>query len=192
MNSVSCGGQRGLSQSFAPALWALEMLPRLIRTGASGVNFHTVPKANNALISATRIGGAWQVSVQPEYYGLLAFAEAAPTGARLLHHTGPSIPGLDEWATRARNGQIHVVLINTSRRAVSPSLTVAGASGAATLQRLQAPGLGATSGVTFGGQVIAPATGQLAGGPTPATLAPRAGVYSLRVPGDSAAVLTLG
>ena len=192
MNSVSCGGQKGLSQSFAPALWALDMLPRVLRTGAQGVNFHTVPNANNQLIGATLSHGSWQVSVEPEYYGLMTFSEAAPAGSRLLSVATPSSGGLDTWATRATNGQIHVVVINTTGRDQAASLSVAGASGSATVARLRAPGLNAQSGVTLGGEHLSATTGQLTGSPALTSVAPSNGVYPVDVPPWSAAILAVG
>ena len=192
MNSVSCGGQQGLSQSFAPALWALDMLPRVLRAGAQGVNFHTVPHANNQLIGATLSHGAWQMSVEPEYYGLMTFSQAAPAGSRLLSVSTPSTGGLDTWATRATNGQIHVVVINTVGHAQAASLSVAGASGSATVARLRAPGLGATSGVTLAGEHLSASTGQLTGSPALTTVGPSRGAYTVEVPPWSAAILTVG
>jgi hypothetical protein len=188
MNSVSCGGQNGFSQSFGPALWALDVLPRIVRAGAAGVNFDTVPNTWQALINAAQSHGRWRVVVEPEFYGLMAFAQAAPPGARMLNVSG-STPGLDVWATRARNGAIHVVLVNLSGRAASTKLQIAGATAQATLTRLQAPSLSSTSQVTLGGQSLSPATGTLAGTPAAQTLKPAGGGYAVRVPGHSAATL---
>ena len=192
MNSISCGGQRNLTPAFAPALWAVDVLPRLLATGAAGVNFHTIPNTFQSLIKATQGGSGWQVTVQPEYYGLLMFAEAAPTGATLLRVSAPSAGGLDEWATRAPNGQVHVVLINTSASTATANVKVPSVSGSATVTRLRAPGLLATSGVTLGGQTISPKTGALTGPSTATTVAPSSGAYPVSVPGYSAAMLTLG
>ncbi|MGH2867868.1 MAG: hypothetical protein ACRDNK_09920, partial [Solirubrobacteraceae bacterium] len=43
INGVSCGGQRGVSDTFGAALWSLDALFELARAGVGGVNFHTVP-----------------------------------------------------------------------------------------------------------------------------------------------------
>src|SRR5262249_47948062 len=45
VNSVNCGGTRGVSDTFASALWSLDTLFQLARVGVSGVNFHTFPRA---------------------------------------------------------------------------------------------------------------------------------------------------
>ena len=192
MNSVSCGGQKGLSQAFAPALWALEVLPLIEQTGAVGVNFHTVPDTNNALISATETGGHWQVTVEPEFYGLIAFAQAAPTGSSFLRISAPSVSGVDAWATRGPGAQTHVVLVNTSTTARSIHLKVAGASGPAALTRLQASGLSATGGVTLAGTSLSPSTGALSGTVNATQVAPAAGGYPIELPPATATILSLG
>ncbi len=192
MNSVSCGGEVGLSNAFAPALWALDMLPQLVQAGAAGVNFHTNPNTTNALLSATSSHGSWQVAAQPEYLGLLAFAQAAPTGSHFLH-VSTSVPGLDAWAAQTPGGRVHVVLINVSSAARTAAVAVAGAgSAAATVSRLSAAGLSATSGVTLGGQKISANTGLLSGSPSTATIQQTHGVYPVTVPAASAAILTAG
>jgi len=84
MNSVACGGKAGDSDTFASALWVLDTLFAVARSGADGVDIHTFPNARYGLFTFHRVGAGWSASVRPEYYGLLMFAQAAPPGARLL------------------------------------------------------------------------------------------------------------
>ncbi len=49
LNSVACGGKRGVSDTFASALWAVDSLFEMARVGVSGVNFHMFPGASYAL-----------------------------------------------------------------------------------------------------------------------------------------------
>ena len=193
INSVSCGGEQGLSNAFAPALWALDVLFQMERLGINGVNFHTNPHTLNQLIGAREVHGTWQAEVEPEYYGLIMFAQAAPAGSRLLKVSGPTARGFDSWATRAPDGQIHVVLINEGAAAKSVRLRITSGRGPATLVRLLAPSLQAKSGVTLGGQTLGSetSTGLLAGSSTATTVAPVAGSYPVSVPAGSAAMLTL-
>lgn len=193
INSISCGGEQDLSNTFAPALWALDVLFQLERTGVNGVNFHTNPHTLNQLIGAREVHGTWQAEVEPEYYGLIMFAQAAPAGARLLQVSGPTAASFDTWATRAPDGQIHVVLINKGNGPKSVRLRIAAGTGPATLVRLQAPSLLAKSGVTLGGQTFGSetSTGLLAGQSTATTVTPAGGSYSVSVPAASAAMLTL-
>jgi hypothetical protein len=191
MNSVSCGGQRGLSNSFAPALWALEMLPDLVRAGVSGVNFHTVPGGNNALLAASESHGRWQVSTQPEYMGLLAFSQIAPAGSHLLRTSAPKLPDVDEWAAQS-GGQTRVVFVNSGRSGQRLNVQVSGATGNGAITHLQASGLGATSGVTLDGQHLDGATGALSGAPAVTSVAPgKSGAYSISIPAHSATILTV-
>jgi hypothetical protein len=202
MNSVSCGGERGLTDAFAPALWALGQLFQLDRAGVDGVNFQTVPNTLQQLIGVSPgAGGKWSGQVEPEYYGLVAFAQAAPAGSRPLGVGGGLPAGVQAYATVAPAGaggttgaggsQIHVALINTSRATQTFALNIPGATGAGTLSLLRAPGLGSTSGVTLGGQSIAGGTGALSGRSTATTVTPSGASYSVTVPAGSAAILAV-
>jgi hypothetical protein len=124
---------------------------------------------------------------------MLLFAQAAPPGSQLLHVAG-AIGQLRAWATRAPDGRTRVVLINEDgRRAHKLTLRVPNAHGAGTLERLLAPSLRATSGVTLGGQSFGSrtSTGQLTGTPTTAKLTPHGNTYAVSLPRASAALLTL-
>ena len=113
MNSVTGGGAKGVSNTFASALWALDTLFELAQAGVSGVNVHTFPSAQYTLYTGPR--GGWRVF--PEYYGLLAFERAAPAGSQLLAVTGGSAdPELDMWGVRQPSGRLVVVAINKSPR----------------------------------------------------------------------------
>jgi hypothetical protein len=169
LNSVSCGGARGVSDSFASALWIIDALFHLVRVGADGVNVHTFHNAIYAPFTIARRHGRWEARVRPLYYGLLLFARAAPAGARLLAVSGPAVPGLQTWATRAPDGTVRLLLVNqTARRVLTVAARAPGAVAAATLQRLRAPGLGARGSITLGGATFgsATSTGRLSAGRT--------------------------
>ena len=194
MNSVSCGGARGVSDTFASALWALDALFEMAHAGVDGVNIQTSPGGSYELFTPHLVNGVWQATVRPEYYGLMMFAQAATPGSRLLPLSATGSPLVKSWATRAQNGTTRVVLINKDvAHAHIVHLTLAGVRGSAALQRLLAPSARATSGVTFGGQSFGAVTfnGELAGQPKHALVRPRAGVYTVRLPAASAALLTL-
>jgi hypothetical protein len=74
------------------------------------------------------------------------------------------------------------------------ALRIPGATGAATLERLRAPGVTARSGVTLGGQSFGTATttGLLSGPSDISTVKPANGDYVVRLPPATAAMLTLG
>jgi hypothetical protein len=191
MNTDSCGSAPGVSNAFVSALWALDARFEMVRVGVGGVNIHTYPGATYQPFTITRAGRKWRASVTPEYYGLEMFAQAAPPGSRLLATSTANAQRVTVWATRGRKGRTRVVLINEG----SDSRTIAlGSAGArpATLERLRAPGLTSTAGVTLGGQSFGTktATGRLAGRSSIADLTARQGRYVFTLPADSAALVT--
>lgn len=191
MNSISCGGQGNLSPAFAPALWAVDFLPRVVRTGAQGVNFHDVPGEWQGLINATHGASGWKVSVQPEYYGLMMFAQAAPANSRLLHIAGTAIRGIDVWAARTPSGRINVIVVNKTRTTHTVRLGVDGSKDApGTLIRLRSSGLYAKS-ATLGGQKIA-SSGNLSGKSGASKVSPKGGAYPVGAPPYSATELSFG
>lgn len=195
LNGITCGGQRGVSNSFAEALWALNVLPALWRAGVQGVNFQTISWNLNNMIDATNSAAGWNVSVEPEYYGLLTFADVAPAGAHLLRINAPAEPGFYQFAVRSPDGSERVVLTNVTSRAttVGVSVTVSGARGTGSVATLTAPSLTATSGTRLAGERLSASTGLLVGHPDASEVRPNAaGVYAVRVPAHGAAILTVG
>jgi hypothetical protein len=192
MNSVACGGAPGVSDTFASALWVVDALFEMARVGVAGVNIHTFNSAMYGLFRFSQVGGVWSAEVRPDYYGLLLFAQAAPPGSHLLDVAGASGP-LRAWATHARDGRTRVVLINDSKRQRQITLRLPASHGDGTLERLLAPSVRATSGVTLGGQSFGDATttGLLAGPPDAQTITPRGRSYAVSLPPASAALLTL-
>jgi hypothetical protein len=131
----------------------------------------------------------WRGHVSPDYFGLLAFAQAAPRGSQLLS-VGGAGGSVRAWATRAPDGVTRVVLINFAQRVGQVvSVEAPGARGAASLVRLTAPSAAATGGVALGGQSFGASTttGVLTGKPQ-VTAVPLAHVW---MPAASAAILTL-
>ncbi|HEY5429655.1 MAG TPA: glycosyl hydrolase family 79 C-terminal domain-containing protein [Solirubrobacteraceae bacterium] len=193
MNAISCGGTRGVSDTFASALWVLDTLFEMARTGVAGVNIHTVPGTINEVLGPEYGNGAWRMRVHPEYYGMIMFAQAAPAGARLLRIASAVPAGVKVWATRA-GSTIHVVVINKRlAQSQTMALRIAAARGPAIVEQLRAPSVHATSGVTLGGQTFgaATSTGVLAGSVPAGTLAQSGGAYTVRVPAASATMLTI-
>ena len=193
LNSASCSGKRGVSDTFASALWALDTLFNLASVGVDGVNIHSFPGAAYELFSLRRVRGRWRAFVHPEYYGLLMFAQAFPPGARLLDTSvSPSGP-LKVWATRDARFHTRVVLINKDpSTAYQVTLDVSGFSGSARLELLRAPSASSTDGVTLGGRGFGrqTASGALPP-PRTQTVTPTLGRYTVTVPAASAALLTV-
>ncbi len=194
INAVTCGGLAGFSNSLGPALWALNILPMYAQTGVTGVNFESRPNTAQNLIQPTLTTTGWQVTVQPEYYGMLAFAQLTPPGSRILSVT-PMPNGLLAWAVQTPTHAVNIVVTNISGRSrrVAVQAFGAGATGPGTAETLSsATGhLTDTSGITLGGQAIDPQTGQLSGTPVTSRVIPRNRIYNITVGPASATILTI-
>jgi len=193
LNSVACKGTTGVSDAFASALWVLDSLFAMLRSGVDGVNIHTLPQAVYAPFSFHRVHGKWVGAVSPEYYGLLLFARAAPPGSRLLNIAQSPSADVRSRATISPGGLMHVVLINdglTSGHIVT--IRPPKGSGTAVLERLRAPSVASTTGVTLAGQSFGTltSTGRLAGKVKSVRIKLVHGRYLIRLPASSAAMLT--
>jgi Glycosyl hydrolase family 79 C-terminal beta domain len=207
LNSVSCGGARRVSDTFASALWVLDTLFGMARVGVDGVNIHTFRNAIYEPFAFGQAGGRWTARVRPMYYGMLLFARAAPPGAQLLattmaqpstRHPRPAAAapaGLRVWATRAPDGRVRVVLINDSPHSVvTTAVRPPRAAATATAERLRAPRIGARGGITIAGQSFGSrsTTAVLAGPLRQQTLTAVQGRFVVRLPAASATLLTVG
>jgi hypothetical protein len=191
LNSASCSGKWGVSDTFASALWLLDTLFDLARIGVDGVNVHTFPGSAYEPFAIMHTHRGWEAVVYPDYYGMLMFAQAFPAGARLVRVAARHGP-LKAWATAGPGRAVRVVLINKSpHRTYQVQLRLRRGSGSARVERLRAPSLRSIHRVTLGGRTFgsATATGQL-----PAlrneTVASEDGVYSITVPAASAALVS--
>jgi len=194
LGSVSCGAVPEVSNTFASALWALNTLFEMARVGIHGVNIHTFPGAGYELFRVRRTSAGWAARVAPEYYGLEMFVSAAPAGSRLLAVSNRSDAALHTWATRTHDGTIRVLAVNTGMGARVVRVGVAGhATGQAEIERLTAPSLRSSDGVSLGGQTFgsSTSTGVLSGTPEVSTVSPVDGRYAVSLPAGSAALLTL-
>ncbi len=167
INSVSCGGERGVSDTYATALWSLDTMFALARAGVDGVNIHTPPHSTNQMFTVSQVNGTWEVYVHPNYYGLLMFAQATPPGSRLVRITGSSAaPGYRRWATLGADrhdtcGRDQ----QADRRLAVVEIRVPAGAEDATLELMRAPSITSKTGITIGGQGFGAqtSTGELAG-----------------------------
>jgi hypothetical protein len=188
LNSVTCGGTVGVSDSFASALWATDTLFAGLGVGIDGVNVQMRPTALNAPFYLTATG----VQARPLLYALVLFKDAVGPGGRLADAqlAGPAA-SLSAWAVRSPRGRLSVVLINkgTARRTVM----VRGAAGArsAIVSRLLGSSIRTESQVTFAGRRIDGA-GRWAGRSQVQVVARTAGGYRITLPAFSAALVSVG
>jgi hypothetical protein len=192
LNTVSCGADPAVSQTFASALWALDTLFAMVDSGIDGVNIHTFPGAGYELFTFRHASGRWSATVSPEYYGLLMFAQAAPPGSRLLPVTAGS-GSLKVWATRAPDGRVRIVAINKDaahERVVT--LRVPGGRSAGLLERLEAPSVSSRSGVSLGGWSFGARTRTGVPAPRMEAVTASGGRFEVALAPGSAALLTVG
>lgn len=195
MNTIGCGSDRAVGESFASALWALDALFEMARVGVDGVNMSSFPGATYELFTFSEADGRWHALVEPEYYGLEMFAQAAPAGSRLLtvSPADPDAGHLQAFATRAPDGTMRVAVINDGPGAHVVRVRAPSATQTGTLELLTAPSLTARNDVTLGGQSFGATTttGLLAGTQNTVTVARASGGYTMKVPSASAALLTI-
>jgi hypothetical protein len=216
-NSVACGGQPGVSDTFASALWALDHGLTAAREGVSGLDFHGGLGACNAggtLVApwysplCTLADG--QLGARPEYYALLLLR--ALEGCAFLEARYRTSHNVSVYALRAADGTQRIVIddedVPAARRAggragMPPGSAPTGAAPGpvdivvqtdpsynhGSVIRLSAPSVYAKSGVRLGGRALRP-DGSFPG--TAATpIAVGAGHFAVRVSAGSAALVVL-
>ena len=203
-NSVSCGGTTGVSDRWAAAVWAVDVLFNVAAVGISRWHFHGMPGGPYATIAwgdvATDVA-----TVRPLFYGQLVFSTAVAGDAELqrvttVHTTNAFIKA---WAVRTAAGLWRVVLIHKDPAAglSNATVTIVPAGGAlagdATLVRALPGAAGlessATDAISFGGLSWATTTdGRPAGSPTSERVAASGGGdFTFELPPASMAILTL-
>ncbi|MGB7190727.1 MAG: glycosyl hydrolase family 79 C-terminal domain-containing protein [Acidobacteriaceae bacterium] len=171
-NSCYRGGKPGLSNAFCSALWAAEFLLELASQGTAGVNLHGggskqirmalgghLPgehmSANAAAAAVqgsfyTPIAGSREAgfTARPIFYGMKAAGVLA--GGRMLPvHLEVSPVAATAWAAGMPDGSMRVIVLNKDPKQ-ELALKIP-STHRATLWRLEAPSLTATSGVTLAG-----------------------------------------
>jgi hypothetical protein len=186
-NSVSCGGNPGVADTFATALWAPDALFTFMKGGVSGVNMHIRPSTVNAPFHF-RNG---QLEPRPELYGLALFSQMTHGPATLLDSTVTTSAPLElkAWAVR-KGATTSVLLLNDGTRAAAATLRTYARSRPVTVRRLTAPRAGAKSGIRFGGQWIG-SDGRWHGHQVQSRASRTAQGYRVNVPPYSAALVTL-
>ena len=201
-NSVSCGGAKGVSDVWASALWALDVLFSVATVGIQRWSFHGMPEG--AYSSIVFPSGSDDVAqVQPMFYGLWAFATATANSAEIRAVTTEhnSNAFIKCWSATDRSGETRVVVLHKDPDAsTNASITIAPLgrlSGQASLVRglPGAEGISSTwsDAISFGGQSFASSSnGEPTGTPTSEKLSPTgSGAYSFALPPASFVILTL-
>jgi hypothetical protein len=155
-NSFYGGGQPGVSDSFISALWVLDFMWTLAAGGAAGVNMETGINQLDFVSSYSPIpnDAKGTVSVAPEYYGMLAFAQGSQGDRVALDYDTGGV-NLTAYATADDLDRLAVTLINKDQ-ASAADVTI-GANRAlqqATTIRLEGRALDSADDVTLGGSEV--------------------------------------
>ena len=189
--SFSGGGRADVSDTFAAALWVLDYLFVLASYGCAGVNMETGVNHLGWISKYTPIGDdlAEHYSAAPEYYGLLAFAQAS--GGELIgvsRDTGGI--NLTSYAVRHAGGETVLTVINKdASHGATVEISAPSPLTGAHAVRLTGSSLTAKSGITLAGAAV-DARGHWHGR-APERIAIAGGNAVLEVPAGSAALLTL-
>jgi hypothetical protein len=186
-NSVTCLGRLGVSNTFATSLWAPDAMFQMLRAGVDGMNLHLRVDSPNAPFVLSANG----FDARPAFYGLVAFTRTLGPGARLIPvnlHT--RAPRLSAWAVQLDHQRLNLLVLDKSGAAARVTLVLRGARGAASVQRLLAPSVGAEQDVTFAGQSLN-SSGHWVGRRVIGRLSGHDGSYALMVPAYSAALVSV-
>ena len=197
-NNIGCGGEDGVSDVHASALWAANTLALAAADGAAGVNFHagrpgvcgdgTTPWYTPicALSNDDLTNGIY--TAQPEWYGMEAFSAFA--GTRVLPILREATTNVRAYGSLDSTGAVRVLIDDmapTGQQLVH--LKVPATLGVTTASLLTGPSLDARFGTAYGGQT--PRTDGTFGPVTPQQLPDKAGDLLFTLPAGSVAILTL-
>ncbi len=155
-NSLYHGGQWGVSDAFASALWALDFMYQLADDGCAGVNFHGGLDGPYTVFSKNKKDNIY--SARPIAYGILAF-QIGSKGKFISSTTvkKDSI-NLDSYSVIDSLKSIYTTIINKEKDTLQNAVIKIDAGDSnyrsAEYVRLSSPSLGDTTTVTLGGQVV--------------------------------------
>ena len=151
-NSCFHGGQKGVSDSYASALWCADYMLTLAQAGDAGVNLH----GGGDGIYSPIVGDASRgFTARPLYFGM-QFAQAF-CGAEMLR-IGPSETGPVNVFAGRKGGELSVALINKGAAPASVTLDVTKSKTKARVEawKLSGPSLDSRTGVTFARTTLSP------------------------------------
>jgi len=151
-NSCYNAGKKGVSDTFAAALWAGDFMAQVAALGGTGVNLHG---GGNGLY--TPIAGSPEsgFSARPDYYGMLFVRPM--TGATMLQsELNAQGLNLSAYAVQ-KQGNVTVLAFNKSPKETTLKVQMPHdrMGKTASIVRLTAPAIDATSGVLLGGSAVA-------------------------------------
>ena len=165
MNSVSGGGKRGVSNTFASTLWTVSTLLGIAQAGGAGVNLHMSQGIDGfpGWYAPLRFGPGGHLHVMPEYIGMLVAADVIQHDSRPVDLRVRSRLNASIFAFESPHHTFRVAVIN---RMPTANLTVRLRlpAGMRPVRRylIDAPNVRASKGVTITGfRVSGAAVGRL-------------------------------
>jgi uncharacterized protein (TIGR03437 family) len=185
-NSCYSGGETGVSNVFASALWGVDYMFTLAGRNAAGVNFHGGGTGTYTPIAVTTT----QATARPLYYALLLF-RAAARGRVVPVTVSTTSVNLTAYGALDDDGTLRVTVINKDMtQDAAVSLAPGAGYTTALAMRLTAPAVDSTTSVTLGGASVQADGSWLPAGL--ATLSSNGGTFSITVPAASALLLSFG
>jgi hypothetical protein len=185
-NSIWGGGKAGVSDTFASALWALDLMWTIAENNGQGINFHS----GDGLVYSpfSNANGIW--TANPEYYAMLAFQYGAAGGRIIPLTTSDLGSNCSAYACVKENGAYVVTLINKEKAqdiyfTLRPGITVSHI----TVNRLSAPSMISKTGVVFAGSTVGSDGTFVPGDPEQISIN-KQGIV-IKVPMGSAAIVTM-
>jgi hypothetical protein len=150
-NTCYGAGKKGVSDTFASALWVLDFWLALAQQGSIGVNLHG---GGNGFYTPIAGSPATGFVARPIFYGMMLAGEFA--GAQLLpcalETGGKNIVG---YAAR-KGRELLVAVLNRGSEPAEVHLKAPGAAHTASVWRLKAPAVDSTTDITLAGASVDP------------------------------------
>jgi hypothetical protein len=197
VNSVSCGGTPGISNTFASTLWATGYFAEVMAAGVSGINLQGNPvncRGYSPLCAGTpRRVASGVLHPQPEWYALLLARSLIGTRPLPTTLRSPGSPNVVVQAYKVSGGRLRLVVVDDEPPGTPPAALSIGVRRSyrwASVLSLRAPMPSASTGVTLDGQAVT-RDGSWHATPPVTPLVRRHGAITLTVPASSAALVTL-
>jgi hypothetical protein len=156
-NNVYGGGKHGVSDVFASALWALDLMWTIAENNGQGINFH----GGTGLYYSPIIIKNGVITAMPEYYAMLAFKYGSTGGtiipAVINNPTSNNTPtyNCSAYASANTDNTWSITLINKEENENIP-FTINSSKIASSIQvvRLNAPAVTSGAGTKFAGSAV--------------------------------------
>lgn len=183
-NSISCGGQIGISDTFAATLWAADILLNFAAIGVTRWNFHGEPSGGYSAVWYNN-PDVDDAEVKALYYALWAVNTLIARSAQVVNVTTLATTNtyVKVWSVVDSQGAQRVMVVHKDMFSTGPATVTitlpAGVTngGSAVLSRLLPgpQGINSTSGLSFGGLTFDnTGNGVPVGTPTHDSIAPSA------------------